>query len=193
MIAPALYSSRTDDWATPAALFASIAAKFGPFDLDVCATASNAKCPTFYSAEQDGLQQVWAGNCWCNPPYGRQNGAWVRKAWESSLAGATVVCLLPVRTDTAWWQNYVIPYATSVEFLRGRIRFGNGEHSAPFPSAVVVFAPTKQSVCQRCGRPFLPARTDAKFCCRGCRQAAYRRRRVTDKAVTLPQPAEATA
>jgi phage N-6-adenine-methyltransferase len=88
-------------------VFDELARRFGPFDLDVCATAENAKCPRFFSPEQDGLQQRWDGRCWMNPPYGRKIGVWVRKAWESALAGATVVCLLPARTDTRWWHDYI--------------------------------------------------------------------------------------
>ena len=99
MIAQALLSSKSDQWATPPELFLRIAKRYGPFDLDVCATAENAKCERFYSPEQDGLQQPWEGRCWMNPPYGRTIGLWVKKAWESSLAGATVVCLVPARTD----------------------------------------------------------------------------------------------
>ena len=80
MIAPALYSSATDDWATPPELFAQINRRYGPFDLDVCASAGNTKCERFYSPDQDGLQQPWQGVCWMNPPYGRTIGLWVRKA-----------------------------------------------------------------------------------------------------------------
>jgi site-specific DNA-methyltransferase (adenine-specific) len=77
-----------------------------------------------------------------NPPYGREIGQWVKKAYNESRNGATVVCLLPARTDTAWWHDYVLPMAT-VTFIRGRLKFGDSKNSAPFPSAVAVFYPPK--------------------------------------------------
>ena len=89
--------------------------------------------------KQDGLQHKWEGRCWMNPPYGRKIGQWVQKAYESSLQGATVVCLLPARTDTAWWHDFCIAHAAKITFLRGRLKFGDAKHSAPFPSAVVLF------------------------------------------------------
>ena len=135
-----MFSSATDQWPTPAAFFDLWAARFA-FDLDVCADAHNAKCSRFFSVEDDGLAQSWApAVCWMNPPYGREIGKWVRKACEESLKGATVVCLLPARTDTAWWHDYVIPHA-EVTFVRGRIKFGSATAGAPFPSAVAVFRP----------------------------------------------------
>ncbi len=133
------FSSETDLWGTPHAFFEDTSKEFGPFDLDVCADAINAKCPRFFTQEQDGLKQEWRGKVWMNPPYGRTIGKWVRKAYESSLDGATVVCLLPSRTDTAWWHDYVMK--GQVRFIRGRLRFGVAKHSAPFPSALVVFSP----------------------------------------------------
>jgi site-specific DNA-methyltransferase (adenine-specific) len=135
-----MFSSATDQWPTPQAFFDLWAARF-VFDLDVCADADNAKCSRFFSVDDDGLAQSWAPHvCWMNPPYGREIGKWVRKACEESLKGATVVCLLPARTDTAWWHDYVIPHA-EVTFVRGRIKFGNATSGAPFPSAVAVFRP----------------------------------------------------
>lgn len=130
------FSSATPEWATPVDLFAGLDAEFG-FDLDVCATAENAKCPRYFTAADDGLAQEWAGVCWMNPPYGRGIGAWIRKAAESAEAGATVVCLVPARVDTAWWHDYC--RHGEVRFLRGRLRFGDAVASAPFPSALVVF------------------------------------------------------
>lgn len=131
-----LYSSATGQWSTPQDLFDELHQEFG-FALDVCATDENAKCATYYTVEQDGLAQPWTGVCWMNPPYGDAIGAWVRKAWESSKAGATVVCLVPARIDTRWWWDYC-RYG-EVRFLRGRLKFGGGDNSAPFPSAVVIF------------------------------------------------------
>jgi len=141
MTSPVLFSSKSDLWSTPQDFFAEMERRFGPFDLDVCATTSNAKCPRFFSPKEDGLKQPWRGRCWMNPPFGRPLIQWVRKAWESSLEGAMVVCLLPVRTDTKWWHDYVKPHAATIEFVRGRLRFGGAKYCAPFASAVVVFAP----------------------------------------------------
>lgn len=135
-----MFSSATDQWATPQQFFDDWAKLF-PFTLDVCADASNAKCPRYFDREADGLRQDWAPDtCWMNPPYGREIGRWVRKAYEESQKGATVVCLLPARTDTAWWHDYVIEHA-QVAFIRGRIKFGDAKSGAPFPSAVAVFYP----------------------------------------------------
>jgi phage N-6-adenine-methyltransferase len=187
-----LFSSHTDEWATPPDFFTKMARRYGPFDLDVCALPDNAKCPHYFTPEVDGLKKPWRGRCWCNPPYGKTIGRWVRKAWESSVDGATVVMLLPARVDTRWWHDLVKPYATKIHFIRGRLRFGNSEHPAPSPSVVVVFAPGRLSRCQWCERPYKPARTDAKFCSAGCKQAAYRARRVTDIAVTSQQAAGIT-
>ena len=138
MLNARMLSSKTCEWATPQDLFDKLNAKYF-FELDVCATPENAKCARYYTQKQDGLQQKWEGRCWMNPPYGRKIGQWVQKAYESSLQGATVVCLLPARTDTAWWHDFCIAHAAKITFLRGRLKFGDAKHSAPFPSAVVLF------------------------------------------------------
>jgi phage N-6-adenine-methyltransferase len=130
------FSSATDLWATPQDFFDGLNAEFG-FTLDVCANADNAKCADYFTAEQDGLAQDWRGVCWMNPPYGRGIGAWMRKAYESAQVGATVVCLVPARTDTAWWWGYAMK--GEVRFIRGRLKFGGRKENAPFPSAVVIF------------------------------------------------------
>ena len=123
-------------WATPQAFFDKYNEIY-KFDIDVCAIAENAKCQKYFTPKENGLSQEWTGNCWMNPPYGREIKKWVKKAYESSLDGATVVCLLPARTDTAWWHDYCIN--GKIEFIRGRLKFGNAKTSAPFPSAVVTF------------------------------------------------------
>jgi phage N-6-adenine-methyltransferase len=130
------FSSKTDMWATPQAFFDKYNEIY-KFDTDVCAIAENAKCQKYFTPEENGLSQEWTGKCWMNPPYGREIKKWVKKAYESSLDGATVVCLLPARTDTAWWHDYCIN--GKIEFIRGRLKFGNAKTSAPFPSAVVTF------------------------------------------------------
>lgn len=133
------FSSQTDLWATPQAFFDRWNAAYG-FELDVCALPSNAKCARYFTPEDDGLKQRWEGVCWMNPPYGREIGHWVKKAYLSAQEGATVVCLLPSRTDTRWWHSYVVR-ASEVHFIAGRLKFGDGKNSAPFPSAVAVFRP----------------------------------------------------
>ena len=111
-------------------------------DLDVCADKSNHKCDTYYTKEQDGLSQPWTGTVWCNPPYGREIGSWVRRALFASVGGATVVMLIPARTDTKWFHDYIYKRDNvEVRFVRGRLKFGNSKNSAPFPSMVVVFNP----------------------------------------------------
>jgi len=133
-----MLSSKTDQWATPRAFFDQWDARYR-FEIDVCADAQNAKCRQYFSAADDGLAQQWAPfRCWMNPPYGRQIGKWVAKAAAEAALGATVVCLLPARTDTAWWHEHVIPHG-KITFLRGRLKFGDAKNAAPFPSAVVVF------------------------------------------------------
>jgi len=132
------FSSATDLHATPQDFFDKLNEEFG-FELDVCAIPENAKCAKFFTPEQDGLKQEWSGVCWMNPPYGREISAWMRKANESAKNGATVVCLVPARTDTNWWHQYAIQH--EVRFVRGRLKFGDAKNSAPFPSAVVVINP----------------------------------------------------
>lgn len=127
------FSSKTDLWETPQPFFEALKEEF-PFTLDVCALPENAKCDDFFSPQQDGLKQEWKGVCWMNPPYGRGIGAWVKKAYESK---ATVVCLLPSRTDTRWWHDYCM--RGEIRFIKGRLKFGGAKNSAPFPSAVVIF------------------------------------------------------
>lgn len=135
------FSSKTDMWATPLAFFDKYDQIYR-FELDVCATDENAKCEKYFTEADDGLAQVWTGVCWMNPPYGREIIHWMRKAYESSLRGATVVCLVPARTDTKWWHEYAMK--GEIEFIRGRLKFGDAKNSAPFPSAVVVFAPPRK-------------------------------------------------
>ena len=135
-----LFASTTDLWETPQSLFDELNNVYH-FDLDVCALPDNAKCENYFTPDIDGLKQEWSGTCWMNPPYGREIGKWMKKALESSRNGATVVCLVPARTDTAWWHDYAMK--GEIEFIRGRLKFGNSKNSAPFPSAIVVFGGDK--------------------------------------------------
>jgi phage N-6-adenine-methyltransferase len=129
------FSSKTDLWSTPQDLFDLLNNEFG-FEIDVCATEENAKCKKFYTKNDDGLSQPWLGNVWMNPPYGREIGLLMKKANEASEEGATVVCLVPARTDTNWWHQYAIHH--EVRFIKGRLKFGGHKNSAPFPSAIIV-------------------------------------------------------
>jgi len=132
------FMSERSDWATPQDFFDQLDTEF-KFDFDVCANANNAKCSNYYGIEDDALQKTWKGYCFMNPPYGREISKWVKKAYESAFGGqATVVCLLPSRTDTRWWHDYVMK-ADTVRFIQGRLKFDGQSNSAPFPSVVVVF------------------------------------------------------
>src|SRR5882672_3653911 len=135
----ALFASVRTEWQTPPDLFAALDREFG-FVRDVCATRANRQCAGYFSRAQDGLRQRWKGACWMNPPYGRAIAGWIRKARVESLRGARVVCLVPARTDTAWWQDDVMRSA-EIRLLRGRLTFVGASHPAPFPSAIVVFEP----------------------------------------------------
>jgi site-specific DNA-methyltransferase (adenine-specific) len=133
------FSSATDEWATPQWLFDALHREFA-FTLDPCATRENAKCPRFFTRDDDGLLQNWGDEVvFMNPPYGAMISRWMWKAYEAARQGATVVCLVPARTDTAWWHNYAMK--GEVRLLRGRLKFGNATNSAPFPSAIVIFRP----------------------------------------------------
>lgn len=133
-----LEEAPTDDWATPDAIFKKLDKEFR-FEQDVCAEKKNTKCSNYWDKEQDGLAQSWTGKrCWMNPPYGREIGKWVEKA---ATGGASiVVALLPARTDTRWWHDFIQGKA-EVRFIRGRLKFGGSKNSAPFPSAIVIFRP----------------------------------------------------
>lgn len=129
------------EWETPRGLFRELGRIFR-FTLDVCATADNAVVERYFDEERNGLMQPWAPEvCWMNPPYGRDLVHWVGKAWLEARAGATVVALLPARTDAGWWQEFVMRPEVSVRLLRGRLKFGGSPHNAPFASAVVIFWP----------------------------------------------------
>ena len=131
------FSSERHDWTTPQDFFDQLNAEFG-FTLDPCCLHETAKCSKHFTPEDDGLAQDWSDDVvFMNPPYGREIGKWVRKAYEESQRGATVVCLIPARTDTAYWHDYAM--RGEVRFVRGRLKFGGSSVGAPFPSAVVIF------------------------------------------------------
>ena len=131
------FSSATDDWATPKDFFDKLNAIFD-FTLDTCASNENHKTAKYYTQHDDGLSKSWDGErVFMNPPYGREIGKWVKKASEQ--IGGIVVCLVPARTDTRWWHDYVVGGGANICYLKGRLKFGNQKNSAPFPSAVVIF------------------------------------------------------
>ena len=136
------YSSKSTEWATPQATFDELNAEFG-FTLDVCATHANAKCPRHYTKKENGLTSPWPGVCWMNPPYGREIGHWIRKAYEESQRGALVVGLLPARTDTRWFHEWILGKA-EIRFLRGRLHFGESRYGAPFPSMIVIWGESRR-------------------------------------------------
>ena len=140
-----MFSSKTEMWATPQDFFDKMNEQYN-FSLDVCAIPDNAKCANFFTPEIDGLKQEWKGTCWMNPPYGREIGKWVAKAYEEAVEkkNCIVVALLPARTDTRWFHDYIyMMYGVEVDFIKGRLKFGDGKNSAPFPSMVVVFKPCR--------------------------------------------------
>ena len=136
--ADVLFSSRSDEYETPAEIYEGLDAEFG-FTLDPCATAENAKCMTYFTKEDDGLSKSWGGHrVFCNPPYS-QIKEWVRKSyWESLKPGTIVVLLIPARTDTKYFHDYIY-HRSEIRFLRGRIRFNGLKDKAPFPSMAVIF------------------------------------------------------
>lgn len=139
MINKGLFTSTTDLWETPQDLFSELNKEFG-FTLDPCSTHENAKCKKHFTKENDGLSQDWSKDIvFMNPPYGREIGKWVEKAYNSNT---TVVCLLPARTDTKWFHNYIYHHA-EIRFIKGRLKFGNSKNSAPFPSMIVIFRKNK--------------------------------------------------
>lgn len=133
-----MFSQATDEWPTPQWLFEALDKEFG-FTLDPCSDGGNAKCARFYSVHDSGLLKDWGNETvFMNPPYS-QCRAWMHKAYAAAQQGATVVCLVPARTDTAWWHRYAMK--GEIRLLRGRLKFGDATNTAPFPSAVIVFRP----------------------------------------------------
>lgn len=139
IVSQALFSTGKNDWATPQELFDELDAEFH-FTLDPCATPETAKCAKFYTEKDNGLVQDWTGETvFCNPPYSdQQQTEWVRKCYEHGLRGGVAVMLIPARTDTKRFHEYIYGKA-EVRFIKGRLKFGGCENSAPFPSMIVVF------------------------------------------------------
>ena len=138
--AETMFSSKSLEWSTPQHFFDLLEEIFGKFTLDPCSNASNYKVKNHFTEDHNGLDEDWSGhNVFMNPPYGRQIKHWIKKAYEEGQKeNTTVIALIPARTDTRYWHDYVM-HADSIFFVKGRLKFGNGENSAPFPSAVIVF------------------------------------------------------
>jgi site-specific DNA-methyltransferase (adenine-specific) len=131
--------SKTSEWETPDEFYKKLDDEFR-FTLDPCATNKNHKCQKYYTKDDDGLSKNWEGErVFCNPPYGREIRKWVYKSLSEVCHGCElVVMLIPARTDTKWFHNYV--YGKSeIMFVQGRLKFGCSKNSAPFPSMVVVY------------------------------------------------------
>lgn len=134
--------SDTTTWETPQDLFDRLDREFH-FDLDVCASDGCQRCESYFAPQTDGLRQSWAGHiCFMNPPYGSEIKDWVKKAAAESER-AVVVALLPGRTDTKWFQQYVLPYVSEIRLVAGRVRFRGAKSGAPFPSVIAVYGPLK--------------------------------------------------
>jgi len=132
------FSSKTNEWTTPLDLFNKLNEEFR-FTLDPWATKENAKCDKFYTKKDDGLSKDWTGErVFCNPPYGREIGKWVKKCSEENVEIA--VMLIPARTDTKYFHEYIYQQKNvEIRFLKGRLKFGESKNSAPFPSMVVIY------------------------------------------------------
>ena len=135
------FSAKTQEWERPDEFFTALDKEFG-FTLDACASHENAKCAVYFTRDDNGMEKNWSGTVWLNPPYGREIGRWIEKAEREVLKGATVVALIPARTDTRWWHEIVMKH--EVRFLRGRLYFKDNQGNcgrAPFPSVLVVMRP----------------------------------------------------
>lgn len=141
-----MYTSNNKEWETPQWLFDELDKEFErQINIDVCATKKNAKCHVYFTKKDNGLIIPWIiyaskmrSICWMNPPYGKEIGKWIKKAYEESLRGVMTIALLPARTDTKWFHNYIYNKA-EIRFLKGRLKFSNSKNSAPFPSMIVIW------------------------------------------------------
>lgn len=143
------WSSDSGEWTTPKELFAEIDKEFH-FTLDAAASKGNALCKRYWTKEDDALAKDWGGRqvIWCNPPYGRGLDKWLacgyRGSQPYSAGRSVIVFLLPARTDTQWFYEYATQPRAEVRFLKGRLKFGGSENSAPFPSMLLIFRPVRK-------------------------------------------------
>jgi phage N-6-adenine-methyltransferase len=138
--------AKSQEWGTPQDLFNDLNEEFH-FQLDACASKDIAKCPQFFSQQEDALIQRWSSSTFCNPPYGVSLKRWVQKAYDEARRGCTVVLLLPARTDVEWFHRYCYVPGAEIRFIKGRLGFegAKGRSRAPFPSMIVIFRPPKLS------------------------------------------------
>jgi len=147
VVSKVLFSSKKQDWGTPPELFKELSKEFGPFRLDAATRESNPlNTLYFYTEKDDGLKQPWMNPTYVNPPYGRGIYNWVKKAHDEQQFGIGTVMLIPARTDTRWFHEFIYKNRdVQVRFLKGRLKMYNydtkeqHQHLAPFPSMVVVF------------------------------------------------------
>ncbi len=139
MINQGMFTSNSNEWGTPQKLFDELNEEFN-FTLDPCADEFNHKCEKYYNKAQDGLKQSWVGETvFCNPPYGRELPKWVEKCYKEHIEhNITVVMLIPARTDTSYFHDYIY-HNSEIRFIRGRLKFSDGKNPAPFPSMIVVY------------------------------------------------------
>lgn len=139
MLQEAMVSSKTVEHITPQFFFDRLNEEFH-FTLDPCATHDSHKCEKYFTIEENGLLQDWSKDIvFMNPPYGGHTGDWIKKAYEESLKGATVVCLIAVGTNRSYWHDYIFPFASQIRWLRGTLRFSDMKSTAPFACAIIVF------------------------------------------------------
>ena len=137
MINKGMLSSNTNEWATPKYFFEELNKEFN-FTLDPCATKENAKCNKYFTEKENGLLQDWSGEVvFCNPPYGRKICDWVEKCYNENKNGATIVMLIPARTDTTYFHKYIYQQH-EIRFIKGRLKFNDCGSPAPFPSMLVI-------------------------------------------------------
>lgn len=137
-------SSGNNGWETPAWLAKALSDAIGGFDLDPCAASADrrrarVKAKVLLTEADDGLSVPWKGRCFVNPPYGRGISRWVRKCFDEGLRGCVVVALIPARPDSNYWHAYVVAAHADIFMIRGRLKFGDEQNPAPFPSAVIVW------------------------------------------------------
>lgn len=134
-----MFSSKTDEWATPIDFYNKLNEEFH-FDLDPCANEYNHKCKKYFTIRDNGIMQSWAGyKVFCNPPYGREIGRWVEKAYKTNKKyGNLVVMLVPARTDTRWFHEFIY-HKAEIRFIQGRLKFSGAKFNAPFPCMVVIY------------------------------------------------------
>ena len=130
------FLAKSIEYETPDEIFEPLNKEFG-FTLDVCATAENAKCKKYFTKDDDALSKKWEGVCWMNPPFGRVMQKFVKKAYEESRNGATVVMLIPVRSNTNWWHKYVMQ--GEIRFIRGEVKFKGHKNGLWQPMCIVAF------------------------------------------------------